>query len=254
VGLGVERVSKSFGGNQALKDVDVNLAQGQVLALIGPNGSGKTTLLNLVSGYVEPDAGRILLNGTDVSSLKPYQRARLGLGRTFQVPRLVEDLTVVQNVELGIIGRGPQRVLSAMFHLPWQTARERQIRRRATAVCEFLGFSGVLMNSRAGSLPLGLKRIVEIGRAIVSGAPVVCLDEPAAGLNEVERNRLTDVLRDLAAGGRAVLLIEHNTRFVLGVCDELVLLIDGKVASHCKSVGKGDMEPKLRDYVAAYKV
>jgi branched-chain amino acid transport system permease protein len=251
-GVGVSSVWKSFGGTVALAGVDLELRPGRVLALIGPNGSGKTTLLNLISGYVRPDRGRILVNGTDVSGLPPHRRARLGLGRTFQVPRLVDELTVVENVQLGLVGRRRQRVLEGLFRVPWQRRLERLSRKRAREVCRFLGFTDALMAAPARSLPLGLKRIAEIGRAVVSGAPVVCLDEPAAGLTQAERDRLAAVLRSLAAAGRAVLLVEHNTRFVLAACDELVLLRDGRVAGRGAGARRQDMEPELRDYVAAY--
>jgi branched-chain amino acid transport system permease protein len=252
--LSVRGVSRSFGGVVALEDVDVELRAGRVLALIGPNGSGKTTLLNLVSGFVAPDAGSVVLNGTDVSGLSANRIARLGLGRTFQVPRLVDELTVVQNVQLGLVGRDRQRVLSGLLRLPWQVGRERRGRERARHVCRLLGFSDGLMEAPAGTLPLGLKRLAEIGRAVVAGTPLVCLDEPAAGLNAPERRRLAEVLRALARTGRAVLLIEHDTRFVLDVCDELVLLKEGRVAGRGRGGERRELEPELQEYVAAYTV
>jgi branched-chain amino acid transport system permease protein len=253
-GLRVQGVTKSFGVNRVLRSVDLEVRAGRVLALIGPNGSGKTTLLNVVSGFVRKDAGRITLNGHDVAGASPHRTARMGLGRTFQVPRLVDELTVAQNVELGILGADRQRVLGSLLGTPWERARARHRRGRARDVCRFLGFPDEFVDTRASSLPLGLKRIVEIGRAIASDAPVVCLDEPAAGLNDAERLRLAAVLRGLAAAGRAVLLIEHNTRFVLDACDDVVLLENGAVVARGHSGAEPVMEPKLRDYVKAYTV
>jgi branched-chain amino acid transport system permease protein len=253
-GLSVSGVSKRFGGNQALRDVSLELKGGELLALIGPNGSGKTTLLNVISGFVRPDAGSIVLNGLSYKHLPPARAARKGLGRTFQVPRLIDELTVAQNVQLGILGKERQRVLAALFIWPPLRHRERAQLDRAREVCTFLGLPREVVEGRAGDLPLGLKRIVEIGRAVVADSTVICLDEPAAGLNETERRRLHEVLRALVEAGRAVLLIEHNTRFVLEVCDRVMLLRDGDVVGRGQGGAEGAMDKPLHDYVAAYTV
>jgi branched-chain amino acid transport system permease protein len=250
----VTAVSKAFGGNVALRDVSLELNGGELLALIGPNGSGKTTLLNLVNGFVRADSGSITLNGVTFSHQPPHRTARLGLGRTFQVPRLVDELSVARNVQLGLLGADRQRVLGAFFSWPRTRRRDREGLERAREVCRFLGLPANVIDARAGSLPLGLKRIVEIGRAVVARSPVICLDEPAAGLNESERVRLQEVLRALVESGRAVLLVEHNTRFVLDVCDRIVLLRDGVVVGRGTGAGGREMEPALHEYVAAYAV
>jgi branched-chain amino acid transport system permease protein len=254
VGLAVDGVSKRFGGNQALRDVSLELRGGELLALIGPNGSGKTTLLNLINGFVRADTGTITLNGFSYRHLPPAHTAHRGLGRTFQVPRLVDELTVAQNVMLGLLGLRRQRVLGSLVGWPLLRRRERAELERAREVCSFLGLPAQVIESHAGALPLGLKRIVEIGRAVVAESQVICLDEPAAGLNETERKRLREVLRALVAAGRAVLLVEHNTRFVLDVCDRIVLLRDGVVVGRGEGGRDGRMDGQLRDYVAAYTV
>jgi branched-chain amino acid transport system permease protein len=252
--LSVLGVSKRFGGNQALRDVSLELRGGELLALIGPNGSGKTTLLNVVNGFVKADAGTITLNGLSYRHLPPARVARNGLRRTFQVPRLIDELTVAQNVQLGILGLGRQRVLASLFGSPLLRRRERAELDEAREVCRFLGLPSDVVAGRAGDLPLGLKRIVEIGRAVVADSKVICLDEPAAGLNETERKRLHEVLRALVAAGRAVLLIEHNTRFVLDVCDRVMLLRDGVVVGRGQGGRDGVMDEQLHEYVAAYTV
>jgi branched-chain amino acid transport system permease protein len=254
VSLSVAGVSKRFGGNQALRDVSLELRGGELLALIGPNGSGKTTLLNVINGFVKADSGTIILNGLSYRHLPPARAAHNGLGRTFQVPRLIDELSVAQNVQLGILGLGRQQVLSSLIHSPLLLRRERTELDLAREVCSFLGLPRDVVAGRAGDLPLGLKRIVEIGRAVVAESRVICLDEPAAGLNQTERNRLHEVLRALVAAGRAVLLIEHNTRFVLDVCDRVVLLRDGEVVGRGHGGRDGTMDEQLRDYVAAYTV
>jgi branched-chain amino acid transport system permease protein len=254
VWLSVADISKRFGGNQALRRVSLEVRGGEVVALIGPNGSGKTTLINLINGFVRGDAGTITLNGANYAQLSPERTARLGLGRTFQVPRLVDDLTVAQNVQLGLLGLGRQRVLSALVGWPSRRRRDRAELDRSREVCRFLGLPAEVIDAKASALPLGLKRIVEIGRAVVAGASVICLDEPAAGLNDAERARLREVLRALVEGGRAVLLVEHNTRFVLDVCDRIILLRDGVVVGEGDGGRGGAMDEALRDYVAAYAI
>jgi branched-chain amino acid transport system permease protein len=253
IAVSVKGITKSFGGNQALRGVDLDLCGGRLLALIGPNGSGKTTLLNVVSGFIRSDKGSISFNGRTVARQTPAAAAHIGFGRTFQVPRLVDELTVLQNIELGLLGLDRQRVLGSLFRLPsvGRLARLREARARET--CRFLGLPATVPDSLAGALPLGVKRIVEIGRVVAAGATVVCLDEPAAGLNELERRRLKDVLRALVASGRAVLLVEHNTKFVLEVCDEIVLLKDGAIVGR-GTPGKDQMDPALYEYVTAYTV
>jgi branched-chain amino acid transport system permease protein len=253
IGLTVAGVSKRFGGNQALRDVSIEVKGGQLVALIGPNGSGKTTLLNVINGFIRPDAGTISLNGRSFAATSPMSAARLGLGRTFQVPRLVDDLAVGQNVQLGLLGLSRQRVLSAMISWPGSRRRDREELERSREVCRFLGLPDTLIDGRAAVLPLGVKRIVEIGRAVVAGASVICLDEPAAGLNEAERNRLKEVLRALVDGGRAVVLVEHNTRFVLECSDHIVLLRDGIVVGQGRPAARA-MDPVLGEYVAGYTI
>jgi ABC-type branched-subunit amino acid transport system ATPase component len=170
------------------------------------------------------------------------------------VPRLIDELSVAENVQLGLLGLDRQHVLASLVRWPWLVARERRDLERAREVCRFLGLPNDLIDSRAGNLPLGLKRIVEIGRAVVAGSRVICLDEPAAGLNAAELHRLREVLRALVAAGRAVLLVEHNTRFVLDVCDRIVLLRDGVIVGRGSGGRDGEMTEQLRNYVAAYTV
>lgn len=247
-------VELAFGAHQVLAGVDLTLAGGEVTALVGANGSGKTTLLNVLSGFYTPQAGAVTVNGADCTSLPPVRIARAGLGRTFQVPKLVDDLTVGENIQLGIIGIQPQRALAAVLRLPGFRARMRAQQAAAAEIARGLGFSDDVIASRAGTLSLGLKRIVEIGRAIAGDARVICLDEPAAGLNDDERERLATVCRTLAGSGRAVLLIEHHLRFVLEVSDRVVLLEEGTVAGEGRPDQPGEFGPALTRYFGTYLV
>jgi ABC-type branched-subunit amino acid transport system ATPase component/ABC-type branched-subunit amino acid transport system permease subunit len=252
VELHLEGIEKSFGGNRVLLGVDLHVRPGEVLGLVGANGSGKTTMLNVASGFVRPDRGRIRLNGRDVTGLPTHRVAVAGLGRTFQIPKLVDELSVADNVGLGLVGGERQRVLATLFRTPGFRRRERERRARAAEVCQFLSFTDAQIHAPAGELALGMKRIVEIGRAIAGDASVVCLDEPAAGLNEAERDHLAVVVGAIARTGRSVLLIEHNLGFVLETCDEILLLRDGVVAGYGHPKRPEDATGELGDYFRTY--
>jgi branched-chain amino acid transport system permease protein len=244
----IHDLAKHFAGNVVLKGVDITIEGGKVITIIGPNGSGKTTLLNCVSGFVRPDEGSITLDGDNIVGRPTYDRAHCGIARTFQVPRLVEELTVRQNVELGVFGLRPQTIKGAIFRTPAFRARERMAAARATTACEALGLSERAMSVRVEELPLAVKRLVEIARALAADAAVICLDEPVAGLNEPEQARVIEVLRALADSGRAVLLIEHNLPFVLLASDELLLLRDGEVVDRGVPVDVKDRRRPLGEY------
>lgn len=250
--LEVRDLNKHFGGTYALKDVELTIPGGSVTTVIGANGSGKTTLLNCISGFITPDSGRVVLNGQEIISVPLHRRAHLGVARTFQVPRLIEELTVRENVELGIFGLHPQTVGASLFRTPRYRARQAAAAERAIAACRALGLSDRAINAKASELTLALKRLVEIARALAADASVICLDEPVAGLNHAAQGRVATVLRDLAASGRAVLLIEHNLPFVLSVSDELVLLRDGQVADRGVPVDAGDLSRPLGKYFQTF--
>jgi branched-chain amino acid transport system permease protein len=250
--LGIRGVTKHFGGTYALQDIDLTAKGGSIVVVIGANGSGKTTLLNCVNGFVKPDSGEIALDGDDIASVPMHRRAHRGIGRTFQVPRLVEELTVRQNVELGVFGLHPQTVGASMFRLPWYYSRQAAAAEKAVAACRALGLSERAISAQASELTLALKRMVEIARALAADASLICLDEPVAGLNVVAQERVATVLRELAASGRAVLLIEHNLPFVLSVADELILLREGRVEDRGSPADAGDPNRPLGSYFQTF--
>src|SRR3546814_3742108 len=149
---------------KVLVGIDLDVPAGTMVGFVGPNGSGKTTLLNIISGFVESDSGTVRLGDVDITGTPTHKVAALGLARTFQVPRLVDDLTVGENVELGEIGLDRQRALAGLFRPPGFRRKDRERAERARHVCRFLGFSEEVISTEAGSLPLGLKRLTEIGR------------------------------------------------------------------------------------------
>lgn len=210
--LRVEGVSVSFGGVNALTDVDLEVDAGRITGLIGPNGAGKTTLFNVVSGLQVPDHGRVTLDGQDITQLKPYQRARLGIGRTFQRLEVFGSLTVRDNVRVAA------EILKDWKH---------DARDPLTVADEVLRRVGLVdvAHERADRLPTGLARLTEVGRALAVEPKVLLLDEPSSGLDEQETDELSGLLEELARQGLAVLLVEHDVPFVMGVC-EIVYVLD----------------------------
>ncbi len=227
VALTIENVTVRFGGLVALDRVSLELRPSSVTALVGPNGSGKTTLVNAIAGRVRPESGTIRLGVQELIAVPPAARVRMGVTRTFQLVSLCDSLSVVENVMLGGHTLGRAGVLRGT--LPCTTrAEERALRGQALARLHDLGVDG-LAGASPSTLSSGQRRLVEIGRCLMTNAGVVLLDEPAAGLNETERDQLATVIRTLARSGRAVLLIEHDMSFVMALADRIVVLSDGAV-------------------------
>jgi branched-chain amino acid transport system ATP-binding protein len=209
--LEVTGVSVHFGGVTAVDDAHITADAGAVTGLIGPNGAGKTTLFNVITGVQPPSTGTVSLNGTDVSRLPTYRRARLGMARTFQRLELFWTLSVLDNVLVAAEQAGDPN--------PADTAR---------AVLERVGVAH-LADEQAGSLPTGSARLVEVARALACEPKVLLLDEPASGLDETETRQLGVLLRRLAAEGLAVLLVEHDMSLVMDICDSVSVLDLGRV-------------------------
>jgi branched-chain amino acid transport system ATP-binding protein len=219
--LRTERLSVRYGGVQALVDADIQLEAGRLTGLIGPNGAGKTTLIDAVTGFAAC-TGRVVLSGHDVSQLSPDQRSRMGLARTWQAADLFDDLSVREN----LIVATPSRSWRA-------TAREVLTGRAANndAAERLLGEVGLdsVADLSADQLTQGQRKLVGVARALASKPHVVCLDEPAAGLDTHESRRLGSELRSLADRGLAMLLVDHDMGLVFSICDEVIVLDFGKV-------------------------
>ena len=226
--LEVSALSKAFGGNQALKAVSLRAEPGQVTALIGPNGSGKTTLLNLVCGFYRRDAGSITVAGAAVTRAQPDRIARMGVARTFQTPLIPPGISVRDVVISGRYTIDRAGFLSAVLRSP----RFRRVRRRdldrADEVLRLVGLDH-LVNSEAISLPLGMRRMLEVARALVREPKVLLLDEAASGLDETEVATLGAVIRQIRDAGGTVVLVEHNFDLVLALADRIVVLARGSV-------------------------
>jgi branched-chain amino acid transport system permease protein len=229
--LRVSNVTKHFGGLRALVGVDLELHRGTLVGLVGPNGSGKSTFLNMLSGFVMPDSGSIELNGNKIANWPVHRIAKAGVGRTFQIPQLIDELSAIENIRLSLVGRSIDSVVAAALRTPSVIKREKQ--QVDKAVSAFIDAGLPLSNIAlpVAELPLGLKRIVEVARAIAPMPEILLLDEPAAGLNAEERKTLGMLLRALRERGMTILLVEHNVPFVTEYCDELVLLEAGRVTA-----------------------
>jgi ABC-type branched-subunit amino acid transport system ATPase component len=229
--LRADSVSRRFGGVVAVDKVSLSVKPGEVHGLIGPNGSGKTTLLNLVSGYYAINEGRIGLGDRDVTRVSVQERARLGLARTFQTPKLLPALSVLDNAMLG----GWPDVRSTFFETAFATGRPRreeaEIRARATAMLRGVGLGGV-MDRRADLLEHTAQRFLEIARALTMRPKFVLLDEPAGGLTVAEIETLAAIIGVMREAGIGVLLVEHHTDFVFRTSDRVTTLNLGKMIAH----------------------
>ena len=220
--LAIQGVSKYFGGLKAVDGVDFDVLPEEILGVLGPNGAGKTVLFNLISGIYGPSAGRILLKGVSIGGLPPHVVARHGIGRTFQVVKPFSSLTVLENV---LVARGITRYphLSKIWG-PWASKKEIGT---AMEVLDKVGLAD-LAGRKAGLLPLGNLRRLEIARALVVGHTIVLLDESFSGLRHEEIARLETLIGQIRDEGRTVILIEHNMRVTMGLCDRIVVLDHGR--------------------------
>jgi branched-chain amino acid transport system ATP-binding protein len=225
--LETRNLGRSFGGLLALENLHLQVPEGALYGLIGPNGAGKTTAFNLLSGFLPPTQGEILFYGTNITGLPPEEITLLGIARTFQNIRLFEDLSVLDNVLVGCQGRGRATWWQAALRCPGYLKEEREYLARSLALLEAVGLAEVA-GEKAGQLPYGHQRRLEITRALATRPRLLLLDEPAAGLNPQETQELMDFLRTIHREHHlTILVIEHNLRLVMGLCQHLTVLDHG---------------------------
>jgi branched-chain amino acid transport system ATP-binding protein len=226
--LSLRGVERTFGGLRAVDGASFEVVAGTVHGLIGPNGAGKTTLINLVSGLLAPTAGAIELDGRAIAGLAPHRIAGMGVARTFQSIRLFPELTARDNVLVGQHLRRHPSLLAQLLLLRSARQEARTARGRAEALLAVVGLPD-RVDEQARHLSYGEQRRVEIARALASEPSLLLLDEPTAGMNPVEVHGVAQLIRRVAAEGHAVLLVEHNVRLVMDVCDRITVLNFGKV-------------------------
>jgi len=228
--LEATEVSVRFGGVKALDTVSLRVGAGQIVGLIGPNGAGKTTLFNVITGNVKPVSGRVHLFGYDVTDWPSHRRARLRVGRTFQRLELFGSLTVEENLVMGMESQSPRGgLLSDVLALPPTVEQRSEALERARDVLATVGLEEYAGN-RAGELPIGLSRMVELGRAVCADPYLLLLDEPSSGLSKEESIRLATLLRAARdEDGESVLVVEHDMTFVMDLCDYLYVLDFGRL-------------------------
>jgi branched-chain amino acid transport system ATP-binding protein len=228
--LRVAGVSKRFGGLQALSDVGITIERGQVYGLIGPNGAGKTTFFNVITGLYTPDSGTFELGGAPYKPSAVHEVAKSGIARTFQNIRLFAEMTALENVMVGRHVRTNSGVLGAILRTGSFKAEEAGIAKRAQELLEYVGI-GKLAEYKARTLSYGDQRRLEIARALATDPKLIALDEPAAGMNATEKVQLRELIDRIRKDQRTVLLIEHDVKLVMGLCDQVTVLDYGKQIS-----------------------
>jgi len=226
--LSVNGVNKHFGGLQALSGVGLEIQPGQIYGLIGPNGAGKTTFFNVITGLYTPDSGSFALDGQRYEPSAVHQVAEAGIARTFQNIRLFGNMTALENVMVGRHVRSRSGLFGAVFKTAGERREEADIRRRARELLDYVDIARYA-DFQARTLSYGDQRRLEIARALATDPKLLALDEPAAGMNATEKLTLRDLLARIRSDGRTILLIEHDVKLVMGLCDRVTVLDYGKV-------------------------
>ncbi|HEM6277093.1 TPA: ABC transporter ATP-binding protein [Streptococcus suis] len=230
--LEVKDLTKNFGGLTAVGDVTMELHEGELVGLIGPNGAGKTTLFNLLTGVYEPSEGTISLAGTILNGKAPSKIASLGLGRTFQNIRLFKNMTVLENVLIGLGNYGKSEVFASFFRLPAFYKNEEALKTKAIELLKIFDLDGDA-DTLAKNLPYGQQRRLEIVRALATEPKILFLDEPAAGMNPQETAELTQLIRKIKEEfGITIILIEHDMSLVMEVTERIYVLEYGRLIAH----------------------
>jgi branched-chain amino acid transport system ATP-binding protein len=225
--LSIKGVNKRFGGLQALSDVALEIQSGQIYGLIGPNGAGKTTFFNVITGLYTPDSGSFVLDGVPYEPTAVHEVAKAGIARTFQNIRLFGEMTALENVMVGRHIRTKSGFFGAVLRLKSERAEELAIRQKAMELLDYVGIAKYA-NYSARTLSYGDQRRLEIARALATEPKLLALDEPAAGMNATEKLTLRALLDNIRRDGKTILLIEHDVKLVMGLCDRMTVLDYGK--------------------------
>ncbi len=226
--LDITRLNKTFGGLKAISEVDFSLEQGRIASIIGPNGAGKTTFFNALTGIYRPDSGQIVFNGKSIVGLRPDKIAARGISRTFQNIRLFQEMTVIENILVGMHVHFRQSAVQTLFRLPFFRDEEAEAERKALELMHYVGLKKV-GNELAKNLPYGMQRRLEIARALAAEPLLLLLDEPAAGMNPHETEEITRLFQNIRDEmGITILLIEHDMRVVMKISEEICVMDYGQ--------------------------
>jgi branched-chain amino acid transport system ATP-binding protein len=231
--LSLERVGVRFGGLVALADVTFRVGEGELVSLIGPNGAGKTTAFNLITGFLEPNAGAIRYRGRSLNGLRPHAIAQAGLVRTFQKTSLFEGRTALDNLMIGLHKTGGSRVWEVLLALPRVAREEARLGAEAREILDFVGLDK-RAGDLAGALPYGEQRLLEVAVALAARPSLLLLDEPVSGMNPTETSSFMRMLDRIRQRDVTVLLVEHDMRMVMGVSDRVVVLNQGRIIAEGK--------------------
>ncbi len=225
--LEVRNLSKDFGGLRALHNIEFEVSKGEMVGLIGPNGAGKTTLFNVITGFYQPTAGKVIYEGEDLSGLEPYEIGQRGLVRTFQGTILSVDSTVFDNVLMGCHINFRTGIIGEFLRTVAAVQEDRKMRHRVQEILEFMEL-GQLKNELAGNLPHGQQRAVAIAMALASNPRLLLLDEPVTGMNPVETATMMNHIRKVRGGGMTIVMVEHDMKAVMNICERLIVLSYGQ--------------------------
>ena len=241
--LNIRGINKRFGGLQALSEVSLSIKRGEIYGLIGPNGAGKTTLFNVLTGLCQPDEGEFTFNGRNLFAAKPHVVVASGIARTFQNIRLFHNMSALENVMVGRHVRSASGILGAVLHTQHNRQEEASIKQRAMELLNYVGIAQRAQDT-AKNLSYGDQRRLEIARALATDPILLALDEPAAGMNGAETEALKQLMQKIRSSGITLLVIEHDVKLMMGLCDRIAVLEYGKkIAEGIPEVVKAD--PKV---------
>ncbi len=246
--LQAQNIGKSFGGLRALDGVSFSVPAKTIFGIIGPNGAGKTSLFNILTGLYQADTGKLLLRDQDILNAPPHQIVQHGIARTFQNIRLFSNMTALENVMIGRHPRTKTGALGAVLRHSRERKEEAAIQQRAIELLNYVGLPAYVHDKRAADLPYGFQRKLEIARALATEPLLLALDEPAAGMNPTETEELRELLLRIRQDGITVLLIEHDVKLVMGLCDYITVLDYGKKIAE----GKPEQVQKNPAVIEAY--
>lgn len=243
--LQIETIDKRFGGIDALDNVSMNIERNQIYGLIGPNGAGKSTLFRIISGVLTPDAGKVILNGSNITRFPSYQISRLGIGYVFQESFLFGSMTLFENM---LVSGSTELNHGLLSLLPfYQTKKEQQLKERIREILKIFNLEEKA-DFFPGQLAFGDQRRALIAHVLINGATLLLLDEPSAGMNATEREELSNDILKIREDGHTILIIEHNLRLIMGICDRISVLNFGKIISQ----GTPDEVANDEDVIEAY--